>query len=119
MPAAPANRAKPADDGEAEEKTLLYSMRTLKLPGEQTATEVVPTETLVNPMITSATFIPESLLTPTTLVENQSPTQEQVEPVESTNPISQLTSALLPVALLLLGVLTVVMLRVAQARDRR
>ena len=111
--------AKPADDGEAEEKALLYSMRTLKLPGEQTATEVVPTETLVNPMITSATFTPEPLLTPTTLVENQSPTQEQVEPVESTNPISQFTSALLPVALLLLGVLTVVMLRVAQARDRR
>jgi hypothetical protein len=110
--------AKPTGESDVTEQTLLYSMRTLELPQKQIATEVSTTETLATPTLAASTSTPEGLLTPTSVVNSQSPSQEQVEPVEASNPLSQLTTALLPVALLLLGVLTIVLLRVAQSKDR-
>lgn len=110
--------AKPTGEGDLTEKTLFYSVRTLELPPEQTAIEDVPTETLSSPTSTPATSTPERLLTPTASVDNQAANPSQMDQVETNDPISPFTMALIPVALLLLGVLGIVIRRAAQAKDR-
>lgn len=110
--------AQPTGESDTAEKILLFSMRILDLPQKQNVTEVVPTQTLVTSMITAATSTLEPVLTSSASVDNESLTQEPVDPVETSDPISQFTIALLPVALFLLGVLAIVMLRVAKAKDR-
>ena len=106
----------PTTAGNAAEMNLLYSSRSLKLPPRQTATEAVPTQTLLSPTLTPSTPSPEPLMTPTATVDNQAVDQGEIDRVETTNSLSPLTMALLPVALLLLGVLGFVIRRVTREK---
>ena len=108
--------AVPTAEGKTAEVNLLYSTRTLKLPPEQAATKQVPTQTLLAPTFTPTAPTPELLLTPTAPAENQSVNQDQTNRVETTNSISPFTIALLPVALLLLGVLGIVIRRITREK---
>jgi hypothetical protein len=110
--------ADPTGEGDVAERTLLYSTRTLELPPKQTTIQELPTETLSSPTVTAATSTPERLLTPTASVDNRSANQGQMDRVETDDPMSPFTMALLPVALLLLVVLGIVIRRAAQVKDR-
>ena len=111
--------AVPTGTGDAAERILLYSTRTLKLPPRQTAIQEVPTQTLFPPTLTSATPTPERLKTPASTVDSE-PTNSQGrrDRSETNDLISPLTIALIPVALLLLSVLGIVIRRAARAKDR-
>ena len=106
----------PTGEGETGEMNLLYSTRTLKMPTSQTATKQVPTQTLLAPTLTPITPTPQPVLTPTATADNQSVNQGPLDRVETTNSISPLAIALLPVALLLLGVLGIVIRRITQEK---
>jgi hypothetical protein len=106
----------PTGEGETREVNLLYSTRTLKLPPEQAATKQVPTQTLLAPTLTPITPTPKPVLTPTATPGNQSINQGQMDRVETTNSISPFAMALLPVALLLLGVLGIVIRRITKEK---
>ena len=109
----------PTGEDRAAERTLLYSIRALELPPKQTAIQEVPTQTRLPPTLTPATPpTPEPLLTPTATVDNESDDQGQLDQVETNDPISPFTMALLPVALLLLVVLGIVIRRAARVKDR-
>ena len=111
--------AEPASDGNAMEKTLLYSNRTLQLPPNQTVVQKDPTPTELPLTSTQATPTPARLLTPTSMVEIEPTTlQDQLSPNESSGRFSPLTMALVPVALILLTVVGFVIARAARARDR-
>jgi hypothetical protein len=110
--------AEQTGQGDIAERTLLYSTRTLELPPRQTAIKEVPTETLSSPTVTAATSTPERLLTPTASDDSRSANQGQMDRVETNDPMSPFTMALLPVALLLLVVLGIVIRRAAQVKDR-
>jgi hypothetical protein len=109
----------PTGTGDALERNLLYSTRTLKLPPKQTAIEEVPTPTQLPPTVTSAT--PTSDLSPTqvsTVDSEPTNSQGQKDPNETNSRISPFTMALLPVALLLLSVLGFVIRQAVRAKDR-
>jgi hypothetical protein len=110
--------AEQTSEANVAERTLLFATRTLELPQKQTAITEIPTQTLSSPTMTPATPSPEPLLTATASVENQSVDQGQKEPVETNDPISPFKAALIPVALLLLGVLGLVIRQAARAKDR-
>lgn len=110
--------AEPVLEGDEAERTLLYSTRTLELSTKETAVQESPTQTLPSPTIPPATPTPEPLLIPTTAVDNPSANPAQIDRAETNDPISPFTMALIPVALLLLGVLIMVIRRAAQAKDR-
>ena len=111
--------AGPTGEGDAAQRTLLYSIHTLELPPKQTAIQEVATQTLLPATLTPATPTSEHLSTPTSTVDSE-PTnsQGQTDRNETNNGLSPFTIALLPVALLLLGVLGVVIRRAARAKDR-
>ena len=112
--------AEPTGAGDAAERTLLYSSRTLELPPKQTAIQEVPTQTLLPPTLTPATPTPERLLTPASTVDSEpANSQGQTDRNETNDPISPFTMALLPVALLLLSVLGIVVRRAARAKIDR
>jgi hypothetical protein len=111
--------AVPTGTGDAAERTLLYSTRTLELPPKQTAIQDVPTQTLLPPTLTPATPAPERSSTPASTVDSEpADSQGQTDRNETNDRISPFTMALLPVALLLLIVLGIVIRRAAQAKDR-
>jgi hypothetical protein len=105
--------------GDTAESILLYSARTLEQPPRQTAITEVPTRTLVPPALTPATPTPEGSKTPALTVDSQ-PTnsQGQTDRNKTNGRISPLAIALIPVALLLLGVLGFMIRGAAQARDQ-
>lgn len=108
--------ALPNSGGNAAESVLLYSTRTLKLPPIlQTATQKSPTQTLLPSTYPPATPTPELSKTPTNMVDIE-PTNSQNETNDNeTNGLpSPFALALLPVALLLLGVLGFVIRRAAR-----
>jgi hypothetical protein len=109
--------AEPTGEGSVGERTLLYSTRTLELP-DQTTIQEAPTETLSSPAITAATSTPEGLLIPTAAIDDLSDNQGQTDRVENNNPVSPFIMALLPVALLLLGVLGMVIRQANRVKDR-
>ena len=111
--------AEPAGEGNAAERTLLYSTRTLEFPPNENPTQDTPTQTLLPPALTPATATPEPVFTPANTV-NSEPTssQGQTDRNETNNPISPLTMALVPVALLLLSVLGIMIRRANQVEDR-
>jgi hypothetical protein len=111
--------AEPASEGNVAERTLLYSTRTLELPPNETPIQDVLTPTLLAPTLTPATPTPEPPPTPARTADSE-PTnsQDQTDRNETKNPISHLTMALLPVALLLLSVLGIVIRRANQVEDR-
>jgi hypothetical protein len=109
----------PTGTGEAAQRTLLYSTRTLELPAKQTAIQEVPTQTLLAPTLTPATPAPERSSTPASTVDSEpANSQGQTARNETNGRISPLTIALLPVALLLLSVLGIVIWRATRAQDR-
>jgi len=111
--------AVPTGEGDAAERTLLYSTRTLELPPEQTAIQEVPTQTLLPPTLTPATPTPERSSTPASTVDSEpANSQGQTDRDETNDLISPFTMALLPVALLLLSVLGIVIRRAARVKDR-
>jgi hypothetical protein len=105
--------------GDAAERILLYSTRTLEQPPRQIAITEVPTRTLLPPTLTPATPTPEGSKTPASMVDGE-PTnsQGQTDRNKTNDRISPLTIALLPVALLLLGVLGYMIRRAVQAKDQ-
>jgi hypothetical protein len=114
--------AVPTSGGNAAEKSILYSTRTLELPRTQTATENAPTPTRLPTTVATvvpATSTPEYSLTPVTTVEGE-PTNPQgkTDRNESNDSISPVTIALLPVALLLLSVLGIAIRRSIRDQDR-
>ena len=111
--------AVPTGAGDAAERTLLYSIRALELPTKKTAIQEVPTQTLLSPTLTPETPTLEPSKTPVSTVDTE-PTnsQGQTDRNETNDPISPFTMAVLPVALLLLGVLAIVIRRVARVKDR-
>jgi hypothetical protein len=111
--------AVPTGAGDAAERTLLYSTRTLELAPRQTAIKEVPTQTLLSPTLTPVTPTPERSNTPASTVDSgPANSQGQTDRNETNNPLSPFTIALLPVALLLLIVLGIVIRRAARANDR-
>jgi hypothetical protein len=111
--------AVPTGAGDATERILLYSIRTLELPPRQTAIKEVPTQTLLPPTLTPVTPTPQRSKTPASTVGSETAnSQGQTDRNETNEPISPLTLALLPVALLLLGVLVIVIRRAARANAR-
>jgi hypothetical protein len=109
--------AEQTTQGDVPEMTLHYATRTLELPAGQAATQI-PTKVVLTPTLAPATSTPEGLLTPTTTADNRSATAEQTAHSETSNQLSPLKSALLPVALLLLSVLGIGIWQVARAKDR-
>jgi hypothetical protein len=108
----------PTSEGDAAERTLLYSTRALDLPSEQTAIHEVPTETLSSPTIAAPTSTPERFLTPTAPVDHPSANPGQMDSVETVTSPSPFTIALVPVALLLLSVLGIMIRRASRDKDR-
>lgn len=111
--------AEPAGQSNATERKLLYSTRTLELSKKQTAVQQVPTQTLLPPSLSPMTPTLEPSPTVVSTLESE-PTnsQSQTDPNESNDPLSPLIMAVLPVALLLLGVLGFVIRRATQANDQ-
>jgi hypothetical protein len=104
--------------GNALERHLLYSIRTLEMPTEEDTVQEIPTETLLPPTPASTTLTPEPSLTSVSTVESE-PTdpQGQADLNETNNRTSPFTMALIPVALLLLSVLAIVIRRANQAKE--
>ena len=104
--------------GDAAEKSILYSARTLDLAGEQTTDQENPTPTVSASPVTPATATPDSSLTPS-VTPDSAPTssQGQTDGNQTSNRISPIVMALIPVALLLLGVLGLVIRRATRAED--
>lgn len=110
--------AVPTGAEDTEERSLLYSTRMLQLPSSQAAVQETPTLSSASPTSTLATPTSEPLVTPTPPVENQPVNlQGQDENVDSRDPVNLFVRALLPVALLLLAVLSIVIWRASRARD--
>ena len=111
--------AESTGEGDLAELNLLYSTRTLELPSSQTTTQDVPTQTTLPATLTPATSTPNASSTPATVVETE-PTnaQSQATRNQTNDRVSPFTMALIPVALLLLGVLGIVIRRVLRAKDR-
>ncbi len=111
--------AEPAGGGDVAQRTLLYSTRTLELPPKQTAIQEIPTQPLLRPTLAPATPTPERSSTPASTVDSEpANSQGQTDRNETNDPISPFIIAILPVALLLLGVLGFVIRRAAQVKDR-
>ena len=111
--------AEPTGAGNAAERTLLYSSRTLELPPKQTASEGAPTQTLLPPTLPPATATPELSAAPASTVDSEpANSQGQTDRNETNDRISPFTIALIPVALLLLIVLGFVILRATRVKDR-
>ena len=111
--------AVPTGAGDAAERILLYSTRTLELPPRQTAIKEVPTQTLLSPTLTPVTPTPERSSTPASTVDSEpANSQGQTDRNETNDRISPVIMALLPVALLLLAILGIVIRRAARANDR-
>ena len=111
--------AEPTGEGNLEESNLLYSSRTLELPPNQTPNEKTPAQTLLPPTFSPATPTPERLSTPVSTVDSE-PTnlQDQTDPNETNGRTSPFTLALIPVALLLLGVLGFMVWQATRSKDR-
>jgi hypothetical protein len=111
--------AEPVGQGKVAERKLLYSTRTLELSIKQTAVQQVPTQTLLLPSLTPTTPTLEPSPTPVSTLDSE-PTnsQGQTDRNESSDPLSPFIIAMLPVALLLLGVLGFVIRRAAQVKDQ-
>jgi hypothetical protein len=99
-----------AGEGDVAGRGLRYSTRTLVLPEEQTTTQEAPTPTLLRPTLTPATPALAGSSTPANSLV-------QTDRTETNDQTSPLVIALVPVALLLLGVLGIVMRQVARSRD--
>lgn len=112
--------------GDGAEMKLLYSMHALELSPRQTVTKAVPTPTEVpptiapaTPTIAPATPTPQLSSTQASTVESvQTNTQVQANSNETNGRTSPLMLALVPVALLLLGVLGIMIRRVTRGQDR-
>jgi hypothetical protein len=111
--------------GEAAEMNLLYSVHALEASAQQTATKDAPTPTQLSPTITPATTTSQQTPTPqlsSTLVSTvesastNSPVQAGGN--ETAGGIPPLMLALVPVALLLLGVLGIMIRRATREQDR-
>ena len=111
--------------GEAAQLNLLYSVHALGVSPRQTATKSVSTPTQLSPTITPET--PTSQQTPTPQLS--STPVSTVESVATNSPVQAggnetggaippLMLALLPVALLLLGVMGIMIRRAARGQDR-
>jgi hypothetical protein len=111
--------AKPTGEGDVTERSLLYSTRTLELPGKQTVIEEVPTQALLPSTLTSETPAPERSLTPAGTVDSE-PTNPagQTDLNQTKGSTSPLTVALIPVALLLLTVLGFMIRQATRGKDR-
>ena len=96
-----------AGEGDVAESALLYSIRMLELPQEQTGIQEVPTQTLLPPTLSPATPTPEGSSTPAGTVDSK-PANSRISPS---------SIAILTVGLLL-TVLGIVRRRVARSRDR-
>jgi hypothetical protein len=102
--------AEPTGDGDVTESTLLFSTRALLLPQKQT---------LLTPTSIPATPTPDLSPTPAGTVESEpASSQGQTDRSAINSTISPLAIALVPVALLLLGVLGIVIRQVAQSKHR-
>ncbi len=111
--------AEPAGQSNVAERKLLYSTRTFELPSKQTAIQENPTQPLLRPTLAPATPTPERSSTPASTADSElANSQSQTDRNETNDPISPYIMALLPVALLLLGVLGFVIRRAAQVKDR-
>lgn len=111
--------AVPTGAGDVAERMLLYSNRTLELSPGQTASQEVPTQTLLPPALTAATSTPERSSTPAGTVDSE-PTNPpaQTDRNETNNQSSPFAMALVSVALLLLSVLGIVVWRARRVRDQ-
>ena len=111
--------AVPTGASDAAETLLIYSSRTLNLPPQQTTTQELSTQTPLPPTLTPAIPTPKPSSTPENTVDSE-PTDSQAETDrnETNNPISPFIMALLPVALLLLIVLSTVVRQFARVKDR-
>ena len=104
--------AVPTGAGDVAERLLLYATRTLDLPPKQTAIQETPTRSPPSPTHTPATPPLERSLTPAAKVDSGSARlQGPKDRINASDPMTQFAMALLPVALLLLTVLSIVALR--------
>jgi hypothetical protein len=111
--------ARPVEAGNDMERVLLYSTRTLDTSPKETVTEDVSVQTPLPPTATPEAVTPESLVTPSSTSDSESVNaQGQVDSSGTGGRIPPLAIALVPVALLLLGVLSRVFRRAAGAEDQ-
>jgi len=109
----------PTDTGGRTEVPLLYAMRALDLPPGEIAAQ----DTLAQPLPSLADSpeipLPESSLAPTTTVDSAlARSQSSTGPSEAGGQRTVVELILLPIALLQIGVLSIVALRAARSRAR-
>ena len=105
--------------GDGAARTLLYSSRTLELPLDQAPNDQAPTQTVLAPTAPPTTATPVSVSSPTSTMESEPTTaQSETDQNETSAGVSPFALALLPVALLLLGVLGLVIRRITRVGDR-
>jgi hypothetical protein len=110
--------AVPADADDSLASSLLFTTHTVKLPSKPSGIQDAPTQTLLPPTLTPATSTPERSLVPASTVESEpARSQGQTDQNETNARISPFTMALLPVALLLLGVMGFVIRRARRNHD--
>jgi len=111
--------AVPTGASGAAKTLLLYSTHTLELPPNQATTQEVSTQTPLPPTLTPEipTLEPSSTPANTVDIEPTNPPGE-TDRNEASGRISPFTTALLPVALLLLIVLGIVVRQVVRVNDR-
>lgn len=109
--------ARPAAEGNAPESNVLYSTRTIDLPRLQTEIQDDPTQTAVPPTSVAQTPAQPTTVEPTLQVEPTTPLTQTTTNAAG-NRVSPFTIALVPVALLLLGVLGIVIRQVMRPKDR-
>lgn len=110
--------SQPAGEGDGGEVNLLSSTRLVELSQKQTATKVPPTPTVVPLTMTPLPSTPESLAIPTNVEANSQVTPESpIDQSQGDDPGSPLVMALVPVALLLLGVLGIGIRQAARLKD--
>lgn len=111
--------ARQAEAGDAADRTLLFATRTIELPRVLTETQDALTRTPEAPTSPVNTAIPgQSSVTAPTLGPEPTNVQTQTASTATGKQISPFMLALLPVALLLLGVLGLMIRQVIRSKDR-
>ena len=109
----------PTDPGDVAERPLLYATRMLDLSPREMVIQESPTQSPPSPTAAPATPPPERLFTPATIDNSGSARpQSPIDPINTSEPMSPVTRVLLPAALLLISVLSVVALRAVRGRAR-
>ena len=110
---------KPAGEGQAAGRLLLYATRTLDLPSLQTPNQIIQPQSPPSPTYSPATPPPELSLAPATPIASESTRpQGTIGRTTTSDPMDPFAIALIPVALLHLSLMGILVLRAARPKAR-